>query len=324
MLSTQKSNEHGRREETYHPDTQEYEGRGRRGMADWEIRCSPYLCGSCLCYQTQRGLEVYNTYQRSLLWGDQRSVAGALLSDSEQRVAEEYCKGLSDKEVARNLCKSFWTIKTQKRFQSYLYGIEMPFFFPAARALASFNRTFMELKSGFLYHVSVTRPSFNRTFMELKLYYIIIYYYNVKVSIVPLWNWNYVAAMGLTGALAFQSYLYGIEMTSWLLVCLSYLVSIVPLWNWNRWRSHPGKRMFRSFNRTFMELKCYTRGQIKFESKGFNRTFMELKCVTQMPYIDLIHCFNRTFMELKYWYRHIVIYCSRVSIVPLWNWNTRT
>ena len=32
-----------------------------------------------------------------------------------------------------------------------------------------------------------------------------------------------------------------------------------------------------SFNRTFMELKCYTRGQIKFESKGFNRTFMELK-----------------------------------------------
>lgn len=115
MLSTQKSNEHGRREETYHPDTQEYEGRGRRGMADWEIGCSPYLCGSCLCYQTQRGLEVYNTYQWSLLWGDQRSVAGALLSDSEQRVAEEYCKGLSDKEVARNLCKSFWTIKTQKR-----------------------------------------------------------------------------------------------------------------------------------------------------------------------------------------------------------------
>ena len=53
--------------------------------------------------------------QRAPLGGDQRCGAGALLSDSEQRGAEEYCKGLSDKEVARNLCKSFWTIKTQKR-----------------------------------------------------------------------------------------------------------------------------------------------------------------------------------------------------------------
>lgn len=38
-----------------------------------------------------------------------------MISKSERRVAEEYGKGLSDKEVADNLCKSYWTVKTQKR-----------------------------------------------------------------------------------------------------------------------------------------------------------------------------------------------------------------
>lgn len=37
------------------------------------------------------------------------------LSPSERIVAEEYCKGLADKEVACNLGKSVWTVKTQKR-----------------------------------------------------------------------------------------------------------------------------------------------------------------------------------------------------------------
>lgn len=30
-------------------------------------------------------------------------------------MAQEYCKGLSDKEVADILCRSYWTIKTQKK-----------------------------------------------------------------------------------------------------------------------------------------------------------------------------------------------------------------
>lgn len=30
-------------------------------------------------------------------------------------MAEEYCKGLSDKEVAEALCRSFHTVKTQKK-----------------------------------------------------------------------------------------------------------------------------------------------------------------------------------------------------------------
>ena len=37
------------------------------------------------------------------------------LSPAEWLVAEEYCKGLADKEVADNLKKSIWTTKTQKR-----------------------------------------------------------------------------------------------------------------------------------------------------------------------------------------------------------------
>ncbi|WP_291587235.1 LuxR C-terminal-related transcriptional regulator [Bacteroides sp.] len=37
------------------------------------------------------------------------------LSSTEILVAKEYCKGLADKEVADNLNKSIWTVKTQKR-----------------------------------------------------------------------------------------------------------------------------------------------------------------------------------------------------------------
>lgn len=37
------------------------------------------------------------------------------LSPTEMLVANEYCKGLADKEVADNLNKSVWTVKTQKR-----------------------------------------------------------------------------------------------------------------------------------------------------------------------------------------------------------------
>lgn len=37
------------------------------------------------------------------------------LSPAEMLVANEYCNGLADKEVANNLSKSVWTIKTQKR-----------------------------------------------------------------------------------------------------------------------------------------------------------------------------------------------------------------
>ena len=37
------------------------------------------------------------------------------LSEREHLVAEQYCKGLADKEVADSLQRSEWTIKAQKR-----------------------------------------------------------------------------------------------------------------------------------------------------------------------------------------------------------------
>ena len=37
------------------------------------------------------------------------------LSEREHLVAEQYCKGLADKEVADSLGRSTWTIKAQKR-----------------------------------------------------------------------------------------------------------------------------------------------------------------------------------------------------------------
>lgn len=45
------------------------------------------------------------------------------LSPSEMLVANEYCKGLADKEVADNLSKSVWTVKTQKRMIYRKLGI---------------------------------------------------------------------------------------------------------------------------------------------------------------------------------------------------------
>lgn len=45
------------------------------------------------------------------------------LSPAEILVANEYCKGFADKEVADSLNKSVWTIKTQKRMIYRKLGI---------------------------------------------------------------------------------------------------------------------------------------------------------------------------------------------------------
>ena len=48
---------------------------------------------------------------------------GVVLSKEEMRAAKEYCKGYSDKEVADHLCKSYWTVKTQKKMIYQKLGI---------------------------------------------------------------------------------------------------------------------------------------------------------------------------------------------------------
>lgn len=68
-------------------------------------------------------MEIQDAYKWSSCGSDQISLKSEILSESEKRVAEEYTKGLSDKEVADNLCKSYWTVKTQKKMIYHKLGI---------------------------------------------------------------------------------------------------------------------------------------------------------------------------------------------------------
>ena len=75
-------------------------------------------------------------------------------------------------------------------FQSYLYGIEIAEVGVSRHTSQSFNRTFMELKWGISFYKQSSFACFNRTFMELKFKSYIHTGITVRVSIVPLWNWN--------------------------------------------------------------------------------------------------------------------------------------
>ena len=57
-------------------------------------------------------MELQYEGRRLVCGGNSHSV---VLSQEEMRVAKEFCKGYSDKEVADHLCKSYWTVKTQKK-----------------------------------------------------------------------------------------------------------------------------------------------------------------------------------------------------------------
>lgn len=57
-------------------------------------------------------MEIQNEHQG---YGGACHTCRIELSESERRVAKEICKGYSDKEVADNLCKSYWTVKTQRK-----------------------------------------------------------------------------------------------------------------------------------------------------------------------------------------------------------------
>ena len=43
------------------------------------------------------------------------------LSDMENRVAEQYCHGLTDKEIADELDKPIWTVRTHKKHIYKIY-----------------------------------------------------------------------------------------------------------------------------------------------------------------------------------------------------------
>ncbi len=54
--------------------------------------------------------------------------------------------------------------------------------------MASFNRTFMELKYQYTLNGCLGKSGFNRTFMELKYSFLFRVYTPYIVLIVPLWN----------------------------------------------------------------------------------------------------------------------------------------
>lgn len=65
-------------------------------------------------------MELQYEGRRLVCGGNSHSV---VLSQEEMRVAKEFCKGYSDKEVADHLCKSYWTVKTQKKMIYQKLGI---------------------------------------------------------------------------------------------------------------------------------------------------------------------------------------------------------
>lgn len=65
-------------------------------------------------------MELQYEGRRLVCRGNSHSV---VLSQEEMRVAKEFCKGYSDKEVADHLCKSYWTVKTQKKMIYQKLGI---------------------------------------------------------------------------------------------------------------------------------------------------------------------------------------------------------
>ena len=65
-------------------------------------------------------MELQYEGRRLVSGGNSHSV---VLSQEEMRVAKEFCKGYSDKEVADHLCKSYWTVKTQKKMIYQKLGI---------------------------------------------------------------------------------------------------------------------------------------------------------------------------------------------------------
>ena len=123
--------------------------------------------------------------------------------------------------------------------------------------------------------------SFNRTFMELKSGCDWVSRWRWCVLIVPLWNWN----QGDGQSLGRSERVLIVPLWNWndeenLILSGCWIVLIVPLWNWNDDTCSWAKDI-RSFNRTFMELKWKKPLFTRLRSLSFNRTFMELKYQTK-------------------------------------------
>ena len=179
--------------------------------------------------------------------------------------------------------------------------------------------------------------------MELKLKYQLTFVHNEIVSIVPLWNWNSYEAAEWTTSNQFQSYLYGIEIPlsvhlhkyqrcfnrTFMELKLSSIhhkgiactVSIVPLWNWNTVRV---SEVDVTSEVSIVPLWNWNRKSPWALPKldSFNRTFMELKFVPLVFILSLL-MFQSYLYGIEIKQNLILLVFMQVSIVPLWNWNSK-
>ena len=113
----------------------------------------------------------------------------------------------------------------------------------------------MELKYGKCSRWSRHYICFNRTFMELKSWTWTNSKKLLEVLIVPLWNWNTHIGHFLLFALKVLIVpLWNWNFRRYSSGCYPHSVLIVPLWNWNMVKILADS-LYKSFNRTFMELK---------------------------------------------------------------------
>ena len=142
----------------------------------------------------------------------------------------------------------------------------------------------------------------------------------IRVSIVPLWNWNLGCLIAGTYRCMFQSYLYGIEIIINRCLRGCILVSIVPLWNWNICCATKWLYSICRFNRTFMELKfvqILTLISMLMVSivPLWNWNNPEYRCIRENE------AFQSYLYGIEIWIIALLPILARVSIVPLWNWN---
>ena len=166
---------------------------------------------------------------------------------------------------------------------------------------ATTNRTNLELKPSTDIPPNASFNSTNRTNLELKRTMKTHGIFWPELPIAPIWNWNTILFSMSTGRL---------------------LLPIAPIWNWNEndtWR--------------YLSPSCLPIAPIWNWNKEeyslidtsitTNRTNLELKQVSGGEVVVFVLATNRTNLELKPFTRHSSAPPSKLPIAPIWNWNWR-
>ena len=99
-------------------------------------------------------------------------------------------------------------------------------------------------------------------------------------------------------------------------------LSIVPKWNWNKGRNYRTNAEI-PINRTKVELKWISRQSLLI-AKAYQSYQSGIEIFRNARYRGKATAINRTKVELKSVMTVVNGKLSLLSIVPKWNWNTRT